>query len=88
MRGKQGNLLNKTGRLIWSERIQKDQIKFNQLKNKVSLTRSQSWNLMLVVFKSVSVRNESARKKLTTTKENQSQELIMNDFQNFVLTFV
>ena len=88
MRGKQGNLLNKTGRLIWSERIQKDQIKFNQLKNKVSLTRSQSWNLMLVVIKSVSVRNESARKKLTTTKENQSQELIMNDFQNFVLTFV
>ena len=62
--------------------------KFNQLKNKVSLTRSQSWNLMLVVIKSVSVRNESARKKLTTTKENQSQELIMNDFQNFVLTFV
>jgi hypothetical protein len=88
MRGKQGNLLNKTGRLIWSEKIQKDQIKFNQLKNKVSLTRSQSWNLMLVVIKSVSVRNESARKKLTTTKENQSQELIMNDFQNFVLTFV
>ena len=88
MRGKQGNLLNKTGRLIWSERIQKDQIKFNQLKNKVSPTRSQSWNLMLVVIKSVSVRNESARKKLTTTKENQSQELIMNDFQNFVLTFV
>ena len=43
---------------------------------------------MLVVIKSVSVRNESARKKLTTTKENQSQELIMNDFQNFVLTFV
>ena len=63
MRGKQGNLLNKTGRLIWSEKIQKDQIKFNQLKNKVSLTRSQSWNLMLVVIKSVSVRNESARKK-------------------------
>lgn len=88
MRGKQGNLLNKTGRLIWSEKIQKDQIKFNQLKNKVSLTRSQSWNLMLVVIKSVSVRNEFARKKLTTTKENQSQELIMNDFQNFVLTFV
>ena len=88
MRGKQGNLLKKTGRLIWSEKIQKDQIKFNQLKNKVSLTRSQSWNLMLVVIKSVSVRNESARKKLTTTKENQSQELIMNDFQNFVLTFV